>query len=92
MPFDSILASAPTGAALVPLDWRDVLAGDQPGRVPLLDPILAPGELALLRGPAGIGKSWLALRLAFAVAQGQTDVLGWRTGRAGRRVLLIDAQ
>ena len=92
MPFDSILDTASAGAALAPLDWQAVLAGDHPARVPLLAPILAPGELALLRGPAGIGKSWLALQLAFAVAQGQADVLGWRTGGEGRRVLFVDAQ
>src|SRR5690554_6208828 len=92
MPFDSILDTASARAALAPLDWQAVLAGDHPARVPLLAPILAPGELALLRGPAGIGKSWLALQLAFAVAQGQADVLGWRTGGEGRRVLFVDAQ
>lgn len=95
MPFDSIIDStvidsAVAAARLRPLDWRAVLAADVPARRPLLDPILAAGEIAVLRGPRGAGKSLLALHLAVALAQGGGEVLGWRISGEGRRVLFVD--
>mgnify|MGYP001061180933 FL=1 len=101
MPFDSIIDdsavidSTVTGSAtatvrLQPLDWRAVLAADVPARRPLLEPILAAGEIAVLRGPRGAGKSLLALHLAIALARGGGKVLGWRVSGGGRRVLFVD--
>lgn len=70
--------AAPRAASLVSL----ALPGE-----PLLGPI-APGAIALIRGPRGVGKSWLALAMAQAVASGG-GLLGW----AGRRapVLYVEA-
>src|SRR4051812_37135673 len=47
---------------------------------PLLDPLLQSGTLGLLYGPAGVGKSLVALGIAWAVASGGS-FLGWRAER-----------
>ena len=54
----------------------------------LLDPILSSNSLALLYGPRGFGKSFLALAIARAAASGGS-FLGWRARRP-HRVLYID--
>jgi putative DNA primase/helicase len=52
------------------------LAALAPPEPALLGP-LAPGTITLIRGPRGIGKSWLALAMGHAVAAGGA-LLGWR--------------
>ena len=69
-------------------------AADLPPRGDLLPPWLASDTAALVYGPPGIGKSFLALGVAWAVAQGgdQGDsFLGWRSTRP-RRVLYVDGE
>ncbi len=56
----------------------------------LLDPILAPGSAALIYGPAGVGKSFLALGLALAAARGGR-FLGW-TAPKPHKVLYLDGE
>src|SRR5689334_11433770 len=56
----------------------------------ILDPILAPGTLALIYGPPGVGKSFLALGLAWAAAAGGT-MLGWAAPRR-HKVLYLDGE
>ncbi len=56
---------------------------------PVLGPVLARGSIALLTGPRGVGKSWLALAMAHAAARGGT-LAGWRA-RKPHRVVYIDA-
>jgi hypothetical protein len=56
------------------------LAALGPPEPALLGPIV-PGSIALVRGPRGVGKSWLALGIAHAVANGG-GLLGWRGRRA----------
>ena len=56
----------------------------------LLDPILASGSAALIYGPAGIGKSFLALGLALAAARGGR-FLGW-TAPKPHKVLYLDGE
>jgi hypothetical protein len=63
------------------------LAALQPPDPALLGPI-APGTVALIRGPRGAGKSWLALAMAHAIANGGS-LLGWQ-GRAAP-VLYVEA-
>jgi putative DNA primase/helicase len=65
---------------------------DTAGAAPpfLLDPVLAPGTAALIYGPAGVGKSFLALGLALAVASGGS-VLGWTAPRP-HDVLYLDGE
>ncbi len=69
---------------MAPATTVTALAPPEPA---LLGP-LAPGTITLIRGPRGVGKSWLALALARAVAAGE-GVLGWQ-GRAAP-VLHVDA-
>jgi putative DNA primase/helicase len=65
-------------------------AADLPPRSDLLTPWLASDTAALVYGPPGIGKSFLALGVAWAVASGQS-FLGWRAPRP-RRVLYVDGE
>jgi putative DNA primase/helicase len=67
---------------------------DRPPRSDLLAPWLAADTAALIYGPPGIGKSFLALGIAWAVAQGSNQggsFLGWRAPRP-RRVLYVDGE
>jgi hypothetical protein len=48
----------------------------------LLEPILSPGSAALICGPSGVGKSFLALGLAQAVAGGGSSSAGPRRAPA----------
>ncbi len=68
----------------------EFVAADLPERPPLLDPILSSNSLALLYGPRGLGKSFLALGIAWAAAAG-TSFLGWRASRP-HRVLYVDGE
>ena len=65
-------------------------AADLPPRSDLLPPWLASDTAALVYGPPGIGKSFLALGIAWAVASGGS-FLGWRSTRP-RRVLYVDGE
>jgi putative DNA primase/helicase len=58
-----------------------------PPAAALLGP-LAPGSITLVRGPRGVGKSWLALAMAQAVAA-DGSLLGWRARPAP--VIHVDA-
>lgn len=55
-----------------------------------LDPILTEAGLALLYGPRGIGKSFLALGIAWALASGR-EFLRWRSIKP-HRVLYLDGE
>lgn len=63
------------------------LSALDPPEPTLLGPI-APGAITLVRGPRGVGKSWLALAMAHAIAGG-AGLLGWTARRAP--VLYIEA-
>jgi putative DNA primase/helicase len=69
-------------------------AANLPPRSDLLTPWLASDTAALVYGPPGIGKSFLALGIAWAVAQGGNQggsFLGWRAPKP-RRVLYVDGE
>lgn len=67
-----------------------LLAADLAPRRDLLAPLLRSGTAALVYGPTGIGKSFFALGIAWAVAAGGS-FLGWQAPRP-RRVLYVDAE
>jgi len=56
----------------------------------VLEPLIRPGTAALVYGPAGVGKSFLALGLAWAAAAGGS-FLGWRAPRP-YKVLYLDGE
>ena len=56
----------------------------------LLAPILPERSLAMLYAPRGLGKSWLALSIGFAVASG-APILRWSAPRQ-RKALYVDGE
>ena len=72
------------------LSAAELLAADLPPRTELLTPLLACDTAALVYGPTGIGKSFFALGVAWAVASG-TSFLGWRAPQPSR-VLYVDGE
>jgi hypothetical protein len=56
----------------------------------LLDPVVEPGTAALIYGAPGVGKSFLALGLALAIAGGGS-LLGWTAPRP-HKVLYLDGE
>jgi putative DNA primase/helicase len=72
------------------LTAAQLLAADLPRRRDVLAPLLACDTAALVYGPAGIGKSFFALGIAWAVASG-TSFLGWQAPRP-QRVLYVDGE
>ena len=67
-----------------------LIAADLPGRSAILDPILTTKSLAMLYGPRGLGKTFVALGIAWPAAAGES-FLGWRASRP-HRVLYIDGE
>ena len=72
------------------LSGPELLAAALPERTPILDPILATKSLALLYGPRGLGKTFVALGIARAAAAGES-FLGWQSPRP-HRVLYLDGE
>jgi putative DNA primase/helicase len=72
------------------LSAADLLAADIAPRDELLAPLLASDTAALVYGPAGIGKSFFALSIAWAAASGGS-FLGWQSPRP-HRVLYVDGE
>ena len=73
-----------------PLTLPDLLAMEIPPRRMLLDPVLPEKGLAMLYAPRGMGKTYLALAMAHAVATGG-GILRWRA-TAPHSVLYIDGE
>jgi hypothetical protein len=72
------------------LTAEQLISATLPERELLLDPILATNGLALLYGPRGLGKTFLAMGIAWAVASGGS-FLNWHASRP-HRVLYIDGE
>jgi len=73
-----------------PLPATELMVANLPERQFLLDPILTNNTLALLYGPRGLGKTFVALGIAWAAASGST-FLNWTASRP-HRVLYIDGE
>jgi AAA domain len=65
-------------------------ANDLPQRDTILDPILTSKSIGLLYGPRGLGKTFVALGIAWAAASGGS-FLNWHASRP-HRVLYIDGE
>jgi hypothetical protein len=76
--------------SLISLTGAELLQKEFPPREMILSPWLPEKGLAMVFAERGIGKTWIALNVAHAVACGGT-FLGWRALRA-RRVVYIDGE
>jgi hypothetical protein len=72
------------------LSAAQLMAARLPQRAPILDPILSGKSLAMLYGPRGLGKTFVALSIAYAAASG-TSFLGWRAPRP-HKVIYVDGE
>ena len=72
------------------LSAPDLIAADLPARQPILEPLLSTKSLALLYGPRGLGKTFLALGIAWAAASGGR-FLNWQAPRP-HRVVYVDGE
>jgi putative DNA primase/helicase len=66
------------------------MARDLPPGREILSPLMAANSAALVYGPAGVGKTFFALGLAWAAASGGS-FLGWRAPKR-HRVLFVDGE
>jgi putative DNA primase/helicase len=80
----------PIAAGLVAVALVDFLAMKIPPREYIVDPIIQRQGLAMIHAQRGVGKTHVALSLAYAVATGG-NVLRWSCPKP-RRVLLIDGE
>jgi putative DNA primase/helicase len=69
---------------------EELLERDFPPREMMLAPIIPMKGLAMLYGPRGLGKTYVAMGIAYAVASGGA-FLKWQAPKA-RRVLYIDGE
>jgi len=68
----------------------ELLAADLPARKAILDPILSKKSLTMVYGPRGLGKTHVALGIAWAAASGQS-FLKWTATRP-HRVVYVDGE
>jgi hypothetical protein len=68
----------------------ELMAAPLPARPFILDPVLPLGSLGLIYGPPGVGKSFLALAIAWAAASGGS-ILGWKAARP-HKVLYLEGE
>jgi len=89
---------APCQASYIPayakglkvLDGVELLSAQFPPRTLMLSPWLPEKGLAMLYAPRGVGKTWIALGIAHAIAGG-SEFLRWRAP-SPRRVVYIDGE
>src|SRR5882757_8936088 len=72
------------------LTAEELIGANFPERKVLLDPILTNNSLALLYGPRGLGKTFVALGIAWAAASGGS-FLNWHASRP-HRVVYVDGE
>lgn len=76
-----------------PIRWLDLdrLLDEPPPPVPwIVEDLLARGSLTMLAGPAGVGKSFVAIAIASAVAHGRPTIAGLSV--TGGTVAILDAE
>jgi hypothetical protein len=75
---------------LLSLDGEELLSRIFPPRSLMLSPWLPDKGLAMIFAPRGVGKTWIALSIAHAIAAGG-DFLRWRAPTP-RRVVYLDGE
>jgi hypothetical protein len=84
-------SSAPPAFAMAMVSAPDLQAMEIEQRPKLLGEWMREGDLGYLFAPRGVGKSWMAMMIANAVANGWK--LGeWTAGEAKRQVFYLDAE
>jgi len=73
-----------------PISASRLLLADLPPRPAILAPLLQEASLNLLYGPRGLGKTYVAMAVAWAAASG-TSFLGWQASRS-HRVVYVDGE
>lgn len=58
----------------------------------LVDELIAKGDLTMMIGEPGVGKSWVSMSLAVAIAEGSPSWLGRSMNAGGSRVLYVDEE
>lgn len=87
---EAFAQAAPPKPVLTALTMEDLLARSLPPREHVLAPWLPTQGLAMLVAVRGVGKTFVALEIAHAVASGG-DFLRW-TAPGPRRVLFVDGE
>ncbi len=85
------LAKNPQHGSLVVVTHKELSQLDIPKRKRILDPVIFERGLAMLFAGRGIGKSWVALAIAIAIACGRTALGRWIAPEP-RTVLYIDGE
>jgi putative DNA primase/helicase len=88
VPLDQALAEQPP--AFLVYDAEQLLALEVPARQMVLEPVLPEAGLAMLYAPRGVGKTFVSLTMAHAIASGDT-ALRW-SAPTPRRVLIVDGE
>ncbi len=93
---DKVMAGAPEGAFLIDeglraISIQELLKMELPKRPKLLDPWLPEKGLAMIYATRGIGKTFLGLAIAYAVASGGRLFDRWQAPTP-RKVLYIDGE
>jgi len=73
-----------------PISASGLLLTDLPPRPAILAPLLQEASLNLLYGPRGLGKTYVAMAIAWAAASG-TSFLGWQAS-GSHRVVYVDGE
>jgi KaiC/GvpD/RAD55 family RecA-like ATPase len=77
-------------AILRPIEISEFLKLELPSRRNILDPWLPERGMAMIFAPRGVGKTLLALSIAYTVASG-SKLLGWQSERP-RKILYVDGE
>ena len=68
----------------------ELMLSDLPEPEPIIAPLLYEGDLCMIYGWRGAGKTWFSLWLAYCIASG-ISFLGWECAKS-RRVLVLDGE
>src|SRR4051794_4885641 len=89
-PMNSTINTKHEEQRLRSVSLKNFLRQDFPSRTPLLKGLLFRQDLAMIYGPRGVGKTFVAFELAYAVASG--GKFGpWRAPKP-QKVLLLDGE
>ena len=89
--FSTLIGEAKDGKNLYHYEALD-LTKEPPPYDWLVEDWLARGDLCMLAGDSGVGKSWITMSLAVAIAEGKESWLGIPLDTENRRVYYVDEE